>query len=247
MSTPEKSMISLAEAQALVAFLEQEDGHSANELLRDVVAQHERELFQNLGQITRELHDSLVEFQMDERFEQLATDEMPDVRNRLNYVLDKTQESANRTMDAVEDCLPVAQNIQDTLGQVHPLWQALMRREIELSQFKSLCHQLNDFIQVIDKDSTQLKTQLNVILMAQDFQDLTGQVIQRVIALVQEVEQRLVILLETYGTTEKSGHASSKKNISHAEPEGPIINPKEREDVVCGQDDVDDLLSSLGF
>lgn len=81
--------------------------------------------------------------------------------------------------------------------------------------------------------------------MAQDFQDLTGQIIRRVISLVDEVEGRLVDILTAFGTTEADSGAP--KDIGATEAEGPILNAEEREDAVSSQDEVDDLLSSLGF
>jgi chemotaxis protein CheZ len=119
-----------------------------------------------------------------------------------------------------------------------------MNRDLKLGDFKSLCHQVDDFIAYAEQDTAQLYQLLNEILMAQGFQDLTGQVIKRVIELVREVEQSLIHLLKVFGTSEPD-HA--RKEIEKHQAEGPIINAEEREDVVSGQDDVDDLLSSLGF
>jgi chemotaxis protein CheZ len=111
-----------------------------------------------------------------------------------------------------------------------------------------LCHKLNEFIEIAEKDSSKLQTQLNEVLMAQGFQDLTGQILRRVIELVREVEDSLIHLLTMFGTQENNNEVDESELLADAsKPEGPIINADERDDVVSGQDDVDDLLSSLGF
>jgi chemotaxis protein CheZ len=125
------------------------------------------------------------------------------------------------------------------------MWDKLMRRDIELGEFKSLCHDVQQFMSNSEHDSNRLRELLNQILMAQDFQDLTGQMIRRVIELVREVESNLVSMLTVFGehTTESLPAVKDNK----IEAEGPIMNAELREDVVTGQDEVDDLLSSLGF
>jgi chemotaxis protein CheZ len=121
-----------------------------------------------------------------------------------------------------------------------------MHGRIELAQFKALCHRIDGLLVQVEGDSTELRGQLTEILMAQDFQDLTGQIISKVITLVNEVEGRLVEILTVFGANQIEPTPKSEKKASIA-PEGPIMNPEEREDAVASQDEVDDLLSSLGF
>ena len=121
-----------------------------------------------------------------------------------------------------------------------------MHGRIELAEFKALCHRIDKLLGEVEGDSSELRGQLTEILMAQDFQDLTGQIISRVITLVNEVEGRLVEILTAFGAS-KLEEAEQNKNKSSIDPEGPILNAHEREDAVASQDEVDDLLSSLGF
>lgn len=118
--------------------------------------------------------------------------------DRLHYVIEKTELAANKTMDAVDCCLPIADNLHDCLQQVRPQWNELMYGRIELSEFKALCHRIDKLLVQVEGDSTELRGQLTEILMAQDFQDLTGQIIRRVITLVNEVEGRLVEILTVF-------------------------------------------------
>jgi chemotaxis protein CheZ len=205
------------------------------------------QLFEQVGLLTRQLHDSLVDFQNDNRLSELANSEIPDAKDRLTYVIEMTDKAANRTMDAVDESLPLANRLNDNIQQVLPGWNSLMNREIELDQFKALCHKLDKILKDSEQDADKLKQLLTEILMAQDFQDLTGQMIRRVITLVQEVEVKLVKMLTMFGEIDhkpKQGHAP---RVTGIEAEGPIMNAEARDDVVSGQDDVDDLLSSLGF
>lgn len=250
MTEQDTALISLDKAKQLVEFLENDDVKSANSIITEIQNASSDALFDKVGSLTRQLHDSLEDFKFDTRIESLANEEFPDARERLNYVIEMTDKAANRTMDAVEACLPIADSFNDRIQQVMPGWQKLMERELGLGQFKELCKLLDDFLQVSVKDADSLRQYLTEILMAQDFQDLTGQMIRRVINLVQEVEVKLVEMLTMFSDTELAPSGTEpvvQKAVSSIESEGPIMNAAERVDVVDGQDDVDDLLSSLGF
>lgn len=241
-------MISLEQAKELVELLENGLQDEANLFLKRVFESERNLMFKEIGELTRDLHDSLKQFQIDDRISEIAKDEIPDARTRLTYVIEKTEVAANKTMDAVDRCMPIADSLHETLLLVRPQWNELMRGQIELSEFKALCHRVDDLLSQVEGDSSELRGQLTEILMAQDFQDLTGQIIRRVITLVNEVEQRLVDILTAFGKeqSEQQKQIVSEKKAS-TQAEGPILNPHEREDAVASQDEVDDLLSSLGF
>jgi chemotaxis protein CheZ len=154
-------------------------------------------------------------------------------------------------MDAVEASMPIAETIAARIEKIMPEWKKLMNRQIELGEFKALCADLDELLENSAEQSAQLTQLLTEVLMAQGYQDLTGQVIRRVIDLVKEVEDSLVNMLTMFGEregTELTKSSSVKADKSNSvEAEGPIIDAENRDDVVSGQDDVDDLLSSLGF
>lgn len=244
-------LLSLSQAKALVAHLQAQEIGAANEIVEGArtAIVNEDVMFDKVGELTRELHDALRSFQNDTRLMDMAGHDIPDAKDRLNYVIAMTDSAANRTMDAVDTCLPIADKLIENLEGVLPSWQGLMKRELALGEFKILCHQIDSMIKESTSSALTLRSSLTDILMAQDFQDLTGQMIRRVIALVQEIESKLVGILtvcHTGSVVPKSGRNvnNTKKDI---EAEGPIMNAEERDDVVNGQDDVDDLLSSLGF
>lgn len=239
-------MISLEQAKELVQLLEQGRQDDANRLFTYVYESANNPMFKEIGMLTRDLHEALKNFQIDERFSEIATDEIPDARERLHYVIQKTEVAANKTMDAVDRCMPIADKLHESLLLIRPEWNGLMNGRIELMHFKSLCHRIDDLLSQVEGDSSELRGELTEILMAQVFQDLTGQIIKRVINLVNEVEKRLVEILTVFGAAQKEQKAD-KATVASIEPEGPILNPHERIDAVSSQDEVDDLLSSLGF
>lgn len=239
-------MISLDQAKQLVELLENDQQQDANALVKDIYEQATTPVFQEIGELTRDLHEAINQFSTDARMSEIANDEIPYARDRLQYVIDKTEVAANKTMDAVDRCMPIADNLHEGLLQVRPQWNELMRGRIDIAEFKALCHRIDDLLGQVEGNSSELRGQLTEILMAQDFQDLTGQIIRRVITLVNEVEGRLVEILTAFGNEQSENSTDNKKKASTA-PEGPILNPRERDDAVSSQDEVDDLLSSLGF
>lgn len=239
-------MISLEQARQLVQYLEKEEQDNANALFSDICKrQAENPMFHQIGTLTRELHDSLKEFHLDERMNAIANEEIPDAKDRLKFVISKTEVAANKTMDSVDRCMPIAERLHESLLEVRPQWNQLMLGRIDISEFKVLCHGIDDLLSQIEGDSSELRGQLTEILMAQDFQDLTGQIIKRVIDLVGEVEKQLIGVLTVFGAEKLEDKSKSPEQPTG--PEGPIINAYEREDAVSSQDEVDDLLSSLGF
>lgn len=256
--TNEGSLISLEEARALVAHLESNEIEFANSIVQSIAIRESAELFTQVGKLTRQLHDSLRNFELDERISNITKSQIPDAKSRLEYVIEETEKAANSTMDAVERSMPIAEALNGRLNSILPEWKKLMSRQIELGDFKSLCYELDILLTDACNDSATLNTTLTEVLMAQAYQDLTGQVIRRVIELVKDVEENLIEVLSAFSeedpSKDKSEHSASKvkpqpskKTGDNVKAEGPIIDTANRDDVVHGQDDVDDLLSSLGF
>lgn len=237
--------VSLAEAKQLVAYLEQEQHEEANALVDAFSMQQSAEIFSEVGKLTRQLHDSLNSFQIDERITGLVNEDIPDAESRLTYVIEETEKAANTTMDAVEKSMPITEGINERINALLPEWQKLMSREIELGEFKSLCVELDTLLKDASLETQTLNSLMTEVLMAQGYQDLTGQVIRRVIELVKEVQSSLVHMLKAFGEPEVLPVKDTEKEKIKAE--GPVIDAEQRDDVVNGQDDVDDLLSSLGF
>ncbi len=239
--------ISLEQAKLLVKYLESDQQDKADELVAEIQNPINSNLFAEIGKLTRQLHDSLMNFQLDSRLNDLANADIPDAKERLNYVIEQTEKAANKTMDAVEAVFPVVDKIQKQVKAVDPLWNKLMHNQLELDEFKSLCIDIDDLLKTTNKETDIMRVLMTDVLMAQDFQDLTGQVIRKVIELVHEVEESLINMLTVFGMSTAEVKGTITPKVGDNLVEGPIVNKEARDDVVVDQDDVDDLLSSLGF
>jgi chemotaxis protein CheZ len=230
----------LAQARALVAALEGGDTAEAERITKEISTDKDDALFQEVGRLTRELHEAIVGFLLDDRIAQFAQHDIPDAAERLKHVITMTEDAANQTLTAVEESLPVAEELETRAGELAEQWERFRARKLELEDFRVLSAEMSDFLTLVHGHSKTLNTKLSEVLMAQGFQDLTGQIIRRVITLVHDVEEKLVHLVAI------SGSARNVKK-AEAELEGPVVPGVTEGDVLNSQDDVDDLLSSLGF
>lgn len=232
----------LSLAKSLVSSIEQGNTSEVDQLINSLTSQHESMLFQEIGKLTRQLHDALGTFSDDERISNIAENRIPDARERLNYVIERTEESAHRTLNAVEEALPIASELEENGKAMREDWAKFTRREMNAEEFRQMSKKIESFLETVEADAKNLNKGLSDVMMAQDFQDLTGQIIRQVIELVQDLEEGLVSVIKRSGRTTQP--VEEAKDIV---AEGPQINKQDNPDVMSGQDDVDDLLSSLGF
>lgn len=237
----------LAHAEELVRELQEGNDQKVSNLLEYIGAAREEGLYHEVGKMTRQLHDSLNAFCEDTRLDELTEDEIPDARTRLRHVITLTQKSADRSLTAVEDTMPKCDDLSNRISELGKAWQNFKRREMSVEQFRELSDKLETFFVEANDDTTAIRGGLNEIMMAQDFQDLTGQIITRVITLVEEVEGNLVEIIRLTGERLSTTDNKSTKEKSDIDPEGPKVPGVNTGNVVSGQDEVDDLLSSLGF
>lgn len=247
MSIAMMGQISLEQAKSLVEYLESGQQEKADAIIAEIQNPINSELFAEIGKLTRQLHDSLTNFQVDSRLNDLANADIPDAKERLNFVIERTEEAANKTMDAVEAIFPVVDRISEQVEAVNPTWDKLMKNQIDLTEFKSLCVGIDTLLKTTGTETKHIHSLMTDVLMAQDFQDLTGQVIRKVIDLVREVEDSLINMLTAFGISADTAQGKPMPKVGDNLVEGPIVNTENRDDVVEDQDDVDDLLSSLGF
>jgi len=235
----------LAQAEELLLQMQKGNEEQVKHLLNCINDARESALFNEVGKMTRQLHDALESFRQDSRIDSLAEEEMPNARERLSYVIEMTQKSADSTLNAVEETMPMADKISARAGDLSKTWKQFKRRELSADQFRELSGSIETFLLDIERDSSIMKNNLNDVLMAQGFQDLTGQIIKRVITLVEEIEGNMVELIRITGDKLISPRVEETKKDTGAE--GPQVPGVGTSEVVNGQDDVDDLLSSLGF
>jgi len=235
----------LTAARALVSALEADNEQQIQQQLSLLAQAKESELFLEVGKLTRELHESLNSFNLDSRLIDFAKNGIPNTRDRLNYVITTTEDAAHKTLGFIDQTLPLASSLKETAEKIDQSWHRFRKREMNATEFRSLSKEIEDYLPLVKQHSDQIHLNLTDMMMAQGFQDLTGQVIRQVIALVEEVEDNLVRLVKVSGK-----HLEYKKEDKVIDPikaEGPHINPENNPNVVNNQDEVDDLLSSLGF
>lgn len=193
-----------------------------------------------IGHMTRALHDSLRELGYDKNLERAAST-IPDARDRLNYVATMTQQAAEKVLNATDAAQPVVEKIEVESKRLAGEWQKLLDRQLDVAQFKSLVMQTHAFLVDVPKQTKATSAYLMEIMMAQDFQDLTGQVIKKIVEVTQQMEKQLVdILVDNPPSTANPDAYAGMLN-------GPVVNAAGRTDVVTSQDQVDELLESLGF
>lgn len=194
------------------------------------------EMFQQLGVITRQLHDALKELGYTDRLKG-TVDQLPDAQSRLSYIARLTGEAAEKVLNHVEG----AKSEQELIAGRGRQLAATIASVPGLS--KAMPELLQWSQEVID-NAEKSDSRLTEIMMAQDFHDLTGQVIARVVQLAGTIEEQLLGLLLQ---SAPSGTPGQDKAYDINKLEGPVVNTEGRTDVVADQQGVDDLLASLGF
>jgi len=197
-------------------------------------------VFQRLGQMTRQLHDTLRELGFDRALEEAAK-AIPDARQRLAYVAQMTEQAASRVLNATDVAKPIQDRLQSQAMGLSSRWDRLLGGDLSVEEFKTLVGDTHAYLKEVPKQTEATSEQLMEIMMAQDFQDLTGQVIKKIVDLAQSMETQLLqVLIEAMPADMKAGAPEGLMN-------GPVINAAGRADVVNSQEQVDDLLESLGF
>ena len=210
---------------------------------KKAVAQNEvasGDVMSRIGHLTRTLHDALRELGYDRLLEKTVS-EMPSARDRLAYVATMTEQAATRALNAIEAAQPIQDKLEKESKQLSGEWKKLFDRQMSVDEFKSLVDSTRAYLEDVPKQTTVTNGHLLEIMMAQDFQDLTGQVIKKITELAQNMEQQLVNLLVDMAPADK------RSEIDTGLLNGPVVNAATGGEVVTSQDQVDDLLGSLGF
>ncbi|NMG27322.1 protein phosphatase CheZ [Aromatoleum evansii] len=197
-------------------------------------------VFTRIGQMTRQVHNTLRELGSDDGLQD-AVQAIPDARQRLTYIAQMTEQAASRVLNATDIAQPIQNRIQSGASDLHSRWDRLFANQLSVEEFKALSAETRSFLGEVVEGSRATNAQLMEIMMAQDFQDLTGQVIKKVVDLAQKLETELLQVLLEVTPAEKRGEKHSGLM------NGPVVSTEGRDDVVTTQEQVDDLLDSLGF
>ena len=191
------------------------------------------EVFQQLGQITRQLHDTLNQLGVMPRLQDAANG-LPDARSRLTYIAKKTGEAANKVLNSVDQAKAEHLSIS---AETRRIVQAILKDPVKAVATGAVLNFATD----VEAATARIDAHLTDIMMAQDFHDLTGQVVAKVVSLASDLEDSLVKLLVQAAPLEQG------QRVENSFLNGPVVNPEGRADVVADQGEVDDLLASLGF
>ncbi len=203
------------------------------------------EVHQRIGVLTRQLHDSLAGLGLADKVKTWAG-ELPDAKSRLSYIARLTGEAAEKVLNNVDQAKLHHDHIASETRRIG----ALIVQDPVAAVAKG---QVMNFITDVEQATQEIDKNLTDIMLAQDFHDLTGQVIAKVVNLAANIEEQLVqlLLITAPGDSTKPAatEPSGDKVKAPAEPilQGPVVNPEGNPDVVKSQSEVDDLLASLGF
>ena len=197
--------------------------------------------YSQIGHLTRKLHDTMHDLGYDKNLERAVDNTMPDARDRLAYIATLTEKAAERVLNATDVAKPLQEQIDTGANKLSGQWDQLFKNELSIEGFKQLVTDTRGFLDHASKNAKATNDQLLEIMMAQDFQDLTGQVIKKIIDMAKEMENQLLMVLVASTSAEK------KAEMDASLLNGPVINTGGRTDIVTNQAQVDDLLESLGF
>ncbi|EON18313.1 chemotaxis regulator, protein phosphatase for CheY (plasmid) [Cupriavidus taiwanensis] len=200
------------------------------------------QLILRIGNLTRMLRDNMRELGLDKEIER-AAQAIPDARDRLNYIAAMTEQAAERTLNAVELAQPIQSDIEQQAETLDKRWAAWFEKPVELADARSLVLDTRAFLSEVPGQARATNSHLLDIMMAQDFQDLTGQVIKKMMDMIRTLEQELLQVLIDNVPSERRVEVQAPSTLMN----GPQVNPEGKPDVVSDQAQVDDLLASLGF
>lgn len=236
--------------QALFDSVAAESQAAASEVAKDAAVaaadsgeswSNQEAVFNRIGHMARALHDTLGQLGYDKLLEKTVS-ALPDAKDRLAYVANLTEQAACRVLNATDIASPLVDDMENGARTLGARWDKVFANQLGTADFKVLAADTRTFLnQQLPEKTKATHAQLTEIMMAQDFQDLTGQVIKKIVALAQDLESGLMsVLLEIVPDTRRTVEVNSLMN-------GPVVNAEGRTDVVVNQGQVDDLLDSLGF
>lgn len=207
------------------------------------------DLIARIGHLTRALRDNMRELGLDKEVEK-AAQAIPDSRDRLSYIASMTEQAAERSLNAIEIAQPIQDNIEKQSAELAGRWDQWFDKPLEQAEARDLVGDTRAYLEWVPVQTRATQSQLMEVMMAQDFQDLTGQVIKKMMEVIREIEHELLqVLIDNMPSDtmrERTKESSSKPELEGL-LNGPQIKTEGRADIVTDQSQVDDLLDSLGF
>jgi chemotaxis protein CheZ len=197
------------------------------------------QLVNRIGHLTRQMREGMRELGLDKSIAR-AAEAIPDARDRLSYVAQMTERAAERALNAIDVAQPIQDNLSKQAVALGKRWDVWFESPLELADARELVKDTRGYLAEAPAQASATNAQLMEIMMAQDFQDLTGQVIKKMMDVIKDMETQLLQLLIDNAPPEK------RQEAGNGLLNGPQIKAGVP-DAVDGQDQVDDLLASLGF
>src|ERR1700744_271576 len=235
--------------EALTDALRAEDEKAFFAAVDHIVHMREPGMFTELRKLTGDLQKALERFSIESKLADIAENEIPDARARLNHVISMTDEAAHHTLDLVEQSGPLAERTSKAAATLIDMINAYRAQSTGVQGFEGVARSIDAYVPVVRaietflpaarSNSELIRRNLADVLMAQGYQDLTGQIIKRVMKLVAELEKALGSLASLSGDVVE--HATMGESASKGV--GPAVPGVNKGDIASGQTDVDALLS----
>ncbi|WP_420474054.1 protein phosphatase CheZ [Noviherbaspirillum sp. ST9] len=220
-----------------VAVMDAGEGIAAGD--DEFVDQSGKPMYERLGGIVRMLHDSLRELGYDRSLSDVAS-QISDAQGRLNHVASLTEQAANKVLNAVDTCMPEQESLGKKAHDMESRWAQLFDGKLSIDEFKALAGDSKQFAAVVMEATEAEKARLLDIMMAQDFQDITGQLIKKIVNITNRVENELAQLLRDNAPPEVKAAIAENKPVE-------LMQGPSAPGAAMAQDDVDSLLADLGF
>ncbi len=197
------------------------------------------QLVNRIGQLTRQMREGMRELGLDKGIAR-AAEAIPNARDRLSYVAQMTERAAERALNAIDVAQPIQDQLSKRANGLTQRWDVWFSSPLGLDQARELVVDTRAYLSEVPQQVSATNAQLMEIMMAQDFQDLTGQVIKKMMDVIKDMETHLLQLLIDNAPIEK------RQEVKQGLLNGPQIKQGNL-DAVDDQEQVDDLLASLGF
>lgn len=217
-------------------------------------------LYREVGQLTRAVHNAIVSFTDDVSSAELLQESKKDIASisdasdRLSYVIELTESNAHKTIDQVDRSLQLVTSLEQSFDQRKVMLDEFAQLKEGNPKLEAMYEKACGYAEHNHGELTEIKECLTAILLGQEYQDITGQLIKRVIQLVTDIEDELVGMMELASRVSLVGGIemapapqTEESDSGEVKAEGPQMAGASKADVATSQDDVDDLLSSLGF
>lgn len=233
------------QAKQLVAFLEGGDTDKAEDIITGLCMAREQTMFKDLGKLTRDLHEAINDINNDNRLNDLMKNEMPNAQHKLMHVISLSEEAANKTFESAELCTKQLDSINEQASYLKDIQHERIKKLSKNNELDFVEEEIDCFLDKVCVDVKGMRKNINDIVVAQSYQDLTGQIIQRVSKMVDDLEQSLVGILKinSHFNSDDEDYKEEKNNAGY----GPAVPGLQNGEIMNSQEDVDDLLSTLGF